>query len=148
MTAEATGFEGETQNDVIVDPNIGRQTNFTLKTGSSTTNVTVQADVNSLQTESASVGQLVTSDQVKGIALNGLNPIYLSQLEPGVTRNSPLTSFNFTPDFGGPQISGARNDEISITLDGAPMIRTRGNGTTTGVADVDSVSQMQVPSST
>lgn len=148
IKAEAQGFQGETQNNVLVDPNIGRQANFTLKAGSSTTTVTVEANANTLQTESASVGQLVTSDQVKGIALNGRNPIYLSQLEPGVTRNAPLTSFNFTPDFGGPQISGARNDEIEVTLDGAPMIRTRGNGTTTGVADVDSVSQMQILSST
>lgn len=148
VTAAATGFQGETESHVLVDPNIGRQANFTLKTGSASENVTVEANANTLQTESASVGQLVTSDQVKGIALNGRNPIYLSQLEPGVTRNSPLTSFNFQPDFGGPQISGARNDEIEVTLDGAPMIRTRGNGTTTGVADVDSVSQMQILSST
>lgn len=148
LSATASGFQMETQSKVTVDPNIGRQVNFTLKPGSSTTTVTVQANANALQTESAVVGQLVTSEQVKSIALNGRNPIYLSQLEPGVTRNAPLTSFNFTPDFGGPQISGARNDEISVTLDGAPMIRTRGNGTTTGVADVDTVSQMQILSTT
>lgn len=144
VTAKTSGFQPVTQSNVIVDPNIGRQVGFTLKAGTDVTTIEVQADANILQTESASVGQLVTSDQVKSIQLNGRNPIYLSQLEPGVTRNSPLTSFNFTPDFSGPQISGARNDEIAITLDGAPMIRTRGNGTTTGVADVDSVAQMQI----
>jgi hypothetical protein len=148
VNASASGFQTQTQSGVTVDPNIGRQVNFTLKAGSSDTTVTVQADANALQTESASVGQLVTNEQVKSIALNGRNPIYLSQLEPGVTRNAPLTSFNFTPDFSGPQISGARNDEILVTLDGAPMIRTRGNGTTTGVADVDSIAQMQILSST
>jgi hypothetical protein len=148
VSVTATGFQAETQSHVAVDASIGRQVNFSLTTGSSSTTITVEADANVLQTESASIGQLVTSDQVKSIALNGRNPIYLSQLEPGVTRNSPLTSFNFTPDFSGPQISGARNDEIMVTLDGAPMIRTRGNGTTTGVADVDSVSQMQILSTT
>lgn len=148
VSAEATGFEAETQSKVMVDPNIGRQLNFALKPGSAATTITVQANANALQTESAVVGQLVTSDQVKSIALNGRNPIYLSQLEPGVTRNAPLTSFNFTPDFSGPQIGGARNDEIAVTLDGAPMIRTRGNGTTTGVSDVDTVSQMQILSTT
>ena len=148
VKASATGFQAQTQSNVIVDPNIGRQLNFTLTPGSSTTTVTVQADANALQTESAAVGQLVNRDQVKSIQLNGRNPIYLSQLEPGVTRNAPLTSFNFTPDFSGPQISGARNDEIAVTLDGAPMIRTRGNGTTTGVADVDTISEMQILSTT
>jgi hypothetical protein len=148
VTATAGGFQAQTQSHVIVDPNIGRQVNFALTPGNSTTTVTVQANANALQTESAAVGQLVNSTQVKSIQLNGRNPIYLSQLEPGVTRNAPLTSFNFTPDFSGPQISGARNDEIAVTLDGAPMIRTRGNGTTTGVADVDTVSQMQILSTT
>ncbi|MFP5226691.1 MAG: carboxypeptidase regulatory-like domain-containing protein [Acidobacteriota bacterium] len=148
VNATISGFQPETQNNVIVDPNIGRQLNFTLKPGTSTTTVKVEANANALQTQSAAVGQLVTSQQVKSAELNGRNPIYLSQLEPGVTRGAPLTSFNFTPDFGGPQISGSRNDEILVTLDGAPMIRTRGNGTTTGVADVDTVSQMQILSTT
>jgi hypothetical protein len=148
VVATAQGFQGVTQNNVIVDANIGRQVDFSLTVGSLSTNVTVEADANALQTESASVGQVVTSEQIKSIQLNGRNPIYLSQLEPGVTRNAPITSFNFAPDFGGPQISGARNDEIAVTLDGAPMIRTRGNGTTTGVADVDSVSEMQILSTT
>lgn len=148
VSANAAGFQVETQSKVIVDPNIGRQVNFALKPGSASVSVEVIANANTLQTESASVGQLVTGDQVKSIELNGRNPIYLSQLEPGVTRNAPLTSFNFTPDFSGPQISGARNDEIAVTLDGAPMIRTRGNGTTTGVSDVDSISQMQILSTT
>ena len=148
VSAAAHGFSGQTEKNTQVDANIGRQMNFALKLGSASTNVTVQANANALQTESATVGQLVTGDQVKSIELNGRNPIYLSQLEPGVTRNAPLTSFNFAPDFGGPQISGARNDSLEVTLDGAPMIRTRGNGTTTGVPDVDSIAQVQILSTT
>ncbi|WP_446744495.1 carboxypeptidase regulatory-like domain-containing protein [Silvibacterium acidisoli] len=144
VSASADGFQGQTLSNVNVDANIGRQVNFAMKVGNTGETVTVEANANALQTESAVVGQTVTQDQVKSIQLNGRNPIYLSQLEPGVTRNAPLSSFNFAPDFGGPQISGARNDEIAITLDGAPMIRTRGNGTTTGVPDVDSIAQMQI----
>lgn len=144
VTATAHGFQSETLNNVVVDANIGRQANFSLQIGSVSTTVNVQANANALQTESATVGQVVTREQVQSIQLNGRNPIYLSQLEPGITRNAPLTSFNFAPDFSGPQISGARNDEIAITLDGAPMMRTRANGTTTGVPDVDSIAQMQI----
>lgn len=148
ITAQAQGFESKSSTNTQVDPNIGRQVNFSLQLGNTNTTVTVEANANVLQTESASVGQLVTQEQVQSIELNGRNPEYLSQLEPGVTRNAPLTSFNFAPDFGGPQISGARNDEIAITFDSAPMIRTRGNGTTTGVADVDTIAQMQILSTT
>lgn len=148
VSITAKGFQSVTEKDTEVDPNIGRQLNVVLHVGSSSTTVTVRANSNALQTQSATVGQLVTRNQVKSIQLNGRNPIYLSQLEPGVTRNAPMTSFDFAPDFGGPTISGARNDSILITLDGAPMIRTRANGTTTGVADVDAISQVQILSTT
>lgn len=144
VRVEAAGFSTAVQQGTHLDPNIGARVDVALKTGEASTNITVQADANVLQTESASVGQLVTSEQVKSIQLNGRNPIYLSQLEPGVNRNAPLSSFNFSPDFSGPVVNGARAAESLITLDGAPMVRTRGNGTQIGVADVDTISQEQI----
>ena len=144
VRVEAPGFEAAVQQGTHLDPNIGARYDASLKTGQSNQSITVQADANVLQTESASVGQLVTSEQVKSIQLNGRNPLYLSQLEPGVNRNSPLTSFNFAPDFSGPVVNGARASESLVTLDSAPMVRTRGNGTQIGVADVDTISQEQI----
>ncbi len=148
VKVEAQGFATTVQNGTHLDPNIGSRYDATLKAGQSTTTVTVQADANTLQTESAAVGQLVTTDQVRSIQLNGRNPIYLSQLEPGVTRNAPLSSFNFRPDFSGPTINGARSNESALTFDGAPMIRTRANGTSIGVADIDTISQVQILTTT
>lgn len=141
---EAPGFQTAVRSGNHLDPNIGSKIDVTLEAGSNTTTVTVQADANTLQTESAAAGQLVTSDQVKTIQLNGRNPMYLSQLEPGVTRNAAISSFNFAPDFSGPTINGARGNESLITLDGAPMVRTRANGTQIGVSDVDATSQVQI----
>src|SRR6202034_315392 len=132
VSVAAQGFQTAVQQGTHLDPSIGAQVNVSLKSGNTSTTVTVQADANRLQTESAAVGQLVTAEQVKSIQLNGRNPLYLSQLEPGVTRNAPLSSFNFSPDFSGPYINGARSNESMLSLDGAPMIRTRANGTTVG----------------
>jgi Carboxypeptidase regulatory-like domain/TonB-dependent Receptor Plug Domain len=144
VRVEASGFQTAVRSGNHLDPNIGSRIDVSLQAGSTNTTVTVQADANVLQTESAAAGQLVTSDQVKTIQLNGRNPLYLSQLEPGVTRNAAISSFNFAPDFSGPTINGARGDESVLTLDGAPMIRTRSNSTQIGVADVDSTSQVQI----
>lgn len=148
VRVEAQGFGAVEQKGTHLDPNIGSRFDASLKTGQSSTTITVEADANVLQTESAAVGQLVTTEQVKTIQLNGRNPIYLSQLEPGVARNNPLSSFNFSPDFTGPYINGARSNESLLTLDGAPMIRTRANGTTVGVGDVDSIAQVQILTTT
>ena len=111
VKVESPGFETAVQQGTHLDPNIGARYDASLKTGQSSQSITVEADANTLQTESSSVGQLVTTEQVKSIQLNGRNPLYLSQLEPGVNRNSPLSSFNFSPDFSGPVVNGARASE-------------------------------------
>jgi hypothetical protein len=54
-----------------------------------------------------------------------------------------MAAFNFGLD-NGINVNGARSQESVITYDGAPMVRTRSNGTSVGVADVDSTSQIQV----
>jgi hypothetical protein len=143
VTVEAPGFQTAVQQGTHVDPSIGAQLNVSLKSGSASTTVTVQANANRLQTESASVGQLVTAEQVKSIQLNGRNPLYLSQLEPGVTRNAPMSSFNFSLD-NTLYVNGSRSEENLLTFDGAPMVRTRSNNNSVGVADVDSTSQVQI----
>ena len=143
VTVEAQGFQTAVQQGTHVDPSIGAQVNVSLKSGNTSTTVTVQANANRLQTESASVGQLVTSEQVKSIQLNGRNPLYLSQLEPGVSRNAPMSSFNFKLD-NSLYVNGSRSQENLLAWDGAPMVRTRSNNNSVGVADVDSTSQVQI----
>lgn len=143
MHVEATGFQTTELNDIRVDPNIGRRADVTMKVGDTSTSITVEANANTVQTESGSVGQLITQEQVKNIQLNGRNPIYLSQLEPGVVRSNSMAAFSFGLD-NGINVNGARSQDSLITFDGVPMVRTRSNGTSVGVADVDSTSQVQV----
>jgi Carboxypeptidase regulatory-like domain/TonB-dependent Receptor Plug Domain len=143
VRAEKTGFETTTLNDVHLDPSIGRHIDISMKVGNATTEVSVEAGVNTVQTESSSVGQLVTQEQVKNIQLNGRNPLYLAQLEPGVVRGNSMAAFSFGLD-NGININGARSQESLLTFDGAPMVRTRSNGTSVGVADVDTTSQVQI----
>lgn len=143
MRVEAPGFQITNLSDIRVDPNIGRRVDVTMRVGDTTTSITVEANANTVQTESGAVGQLITQEQVKNIQLNGRNPIYLAQMEPGVVRGNSMAAFSFGLD-NGINVSGARSQESVITFDGAPMVRTRSNGTSVGVADVDSTSQIQV----
>ena len=143
VRVEAAGFQTTSLSGVQVDPNIGRRVDITVKVGDTTTTVTVEASANTVQTESGSVGQLITQQQVKNLQLNGRNPLYLSQMEPGVVRSNSMAAFAFGLD-NGINVNGARSQESVITFDGGPMVRTRSNGTSVGVADVDSTSQIQV----
>ncbi|MEO6981693.1 MAG: carboxypeptidase-like regulatory domain-containing protein, partial [Edaphobacter sp.] len=93
IRAEADGFQTTTLTSVHLDPSIGRRIDIALKVGAASTEVNVEAGINTVQTESSSVGQLVTQEQVKNIQLNGRNPLYLSQLEPGVVRSNSMAAF-------------------------------------------------------
>jgi hypothetical protein len=143
VRVEKAGFETTMLGDVHVDPNIGRRIEISMKVGSATTEVRVEAGANTVQTESSSVGQLITQEQVKNIQLNGRNPLYLAQMEPGVVRSNSMAALGFGLD-NPLNVNGARSQESLQTFDGAPMVRTRSNGTSVGVADVDSTSQVQV----
>jgi Carboxypeptidase regulatory-like domain len=143
VRVEAAGFQTTTLNAVQVDPNIGRRVDLSMKVGEASTSVTVEASANSVQTESGSVGQLITQEQVKNIQLNGRNPLYLAQMEPGVVRSNSMAALGFGLD-NPLNVNGARSQETMQTLDGAPMVRTRSNGTSVGVANVDSTSEVQV----
>src|SRR6478752_258837 len=143
IRVEAANFQTTTLGNVHVDPSIGRRVDISMKVGDTKTEVTVEAGVNTIQTESASLGQLVTQEQVKSIQLNGRNPLYLAQMEPGVVRSNSMAALGFGLD-NPLNVNGARSQESLQTFDGAPMVRTRSNGTSVGVADVDSTSQVQV----
>lgn len=143
VTVTGSGFDNSTVNNVVVDPNIGRRLDVMMKVGSGGESITVEAGAAAIQTESAAVGQLITQEQVKNIQLNGRNPVYLAQMEPGVVRNAPMAGLGFGMDQPL-YISGGRNQETIQTFDGAPMVRTRSNGTSVGVVDSDALAQVQV----
>ena len=51
VRVEATNFQTTTLGDVHVDPSIGRRVDISMKVGQTTTEVTVEAGVNGIQTE-------------------------------------------------------------------------------------------------
>jgi len=65
--------------------------NASLSPGAATQTVTVEADQVQVETTSASVGEVVSGQQVRELPLNGENFIGLTQLSPGV---SPAASFD------------------------------------------------------
>ena len=143
LVVRATAFRSETRDAIQVQASIGVQQNFSLKTGDVQDMVTVSASANTIQTETATVGKLIESKQITSTQLNGRDPLYLAQLEPGVTRAASISTFGFSLD-NSININGSQSSDNLITFDGAPMVRTRGNGSPIAVADVDSLAQVQV----
>ena len=144
LTAEAPGFKKFQSLHNKLDSNSTLAIDGNLTVGNATDTVEVIADAQALQTESAAVEKLVTRDQIDTLELNGRDPLFLASLQPGVRSGSTLGDFSFSLTNGGYAINGARSQDTTITFDGAPAVRTRANGTSIGVADVDSTQEVQV----
>jgi hypothetical protein len=144
VSVDAPGFKKSQTLHSKLDPNSTARVDVTLAIGQASETVEVTASSQQLQTDSAAVQKLVTRSQIESIQLNGRNPLYLAQLMPGVRRGSSLANFNFGLDSGGFSINGSRSQDNLITFDGAPAVRTRSNGTSIGVADVDSTQEIQI----
>lgn len=144
VVVESTGFKQSQRTRNKLEAALPLAVNIDLTVGGATEVVNVEAAVAQLNTESATVGKTVEQKQIQNLTLNGRNPLFLAMLKPGVRRGSGLSGFSYSLDSGGFTINGGRSQDSLITYDGAVGIRTRANGTSVGVADVDLVQEVQV----
>jgi hypothetical protein len=143
LSAEAPGFQKYQSTDNKLDPSGHLNIDATLSVGAATQIVQVTGATATLQTESSTVQELITRQQIDSLELNGRNPIWLAALVPGA-RGTTLANLNFGFTQGPANFNGSRNPENLITFDGAPATRTRSNGTSLGAADVDSTQEVQI----
>jgi Carboxypeptidase regulatory-like domain/TonB-dependent Receptor Plug Domain len=145
VTAEATGFSKFVSAHNRLASNNTVEVNAQLTVGAATQVVTVNDTAVVLQTQSSAIQSEITGSQVQKQELNGRNPIYMTQLLPGVISNATLGDFNFAFNSGQAfEINGARVNDSRYLIDGAMATRTRADGQIIAGANVDSVQEMQV----
>lgn len=86
VTVQAPGFESQKKNGIQLDIQQQAVIDFSLTPGKITSTVEVTASVPVLQSENASVGQVVQSREINNLPLNGRNFTFLARLAPGVTQ--------------------------------------------------------------
>ena len=127
-----------------LDASVPLAVDVKLEVGAVTETVTVTANAQHIQTETATVGALVEEMQVKNMMLNGRNPVLLAALKAGVRSSASLANFNFNLTDGGFSMNGSRPNDNVFFYDGAVATRTRSNGTSIGAADVDATQEVQI----
>src|SRR5271154_6360586 len=110
------GFTTTTQKHVTV--NVGSEVvaNFALKPGAVTETIEVASTTPVLETQNASVGQVVDSRSVNNLPLNGRNFTFLAQLSAGV--NSPQADTRGNAASGAFAANGNRPAQNNYLLDG------------------------------
>ncbi len=89
VTVEFTGFKTYQSSNNKLDPSSTLSVDASLSVGQLSETVAVTASAEALQSESATVQDLVTRQQIDGLELNGRNPIFMANLVPG-TRGGNL----------------------------------------------------------
>ena len=95
---------------------------FKLELGALAETVEVSGESQVLQTESATVGEVISGTTLSALPLNGRNTGQLSLLLPGVVTPNP-SSFTAIRNFGGgrPFVNGNREQTNNYTIDGVDM---------------------------
>jgi len=93
VRVEAQGFGPAEQKDVRLQVDEHRELNFTLAPASVTTNVEVNATEVAVETTNPTLGQVITSEEVADLPLNGRNFVQLATLTPGTTQSTSPVSF-------------------------------------------------------
>src|SRR5437879_5561817 len=112
ITVTVKGFETFTSQHNVLTIGAPLVVNLTLKVGGTTEVVEVQGTYERIETTNAAVSDVMTTQQVKELPLNGRNPLSLLTLEPGVTQRT-------TQSVGsGTHVFGSRDRSHNVTIDG------------------------------
>jgi hypothetical protein len=115
IAVEAPGFKKEVRSGVVLITGQESRVDVSLSPGSVSDTVMVQADISLVQSEDASVGDVVEERKVKELPLNGRQFWQLSQLIPNVLPPAQNSSIGFR---GGFNVSGHQETENNYVLDG------------------------------
>ncbi|MBV9035687.1 MAG: TonB-dependent receptor [Acidobacteriaceae bacterium] len=87
VSAELRGFQNVEHSQIKVDVQQHVLVDLVLTPGQSTQTITVSDEPPALQTQDASVGQVIGTKTVNDLPLNGRNFTFLAQLSAGVTQD-------------------------------------------------------------
>ncbi len=112
---ESQGFQKTQQKDVKLQTDEQLEVNFTLVPGNVTQTVEVSANEVAVETTTPSLGQVITSQQVAELPLNGRDFVQLATLTPGTTQETnPNSFFN-----GGPSSEVSARGSFSLSVGGS-----------------------------
>ncbi len=112
---EAQGFQTTEQKDIRLQVEEQREVDFSLNPASVSSTVEVSATEVAVETTNASLGQVITSEQVADLPLNGRDFVQLATLTPGVTQETnPNSFFN-----GGPSSEVSTRGTFSLSVGGS-----------------------------
>jgi hypothetical protein len=135
IKAQLKGFQSSVTSGIGLQVGQTLTNDIQMAVGEVTSSVEVKAAAEQLQRESASTGQVITTEQVLNMPLNGRNFLALSLLAPGASEN-PGAQSQFS-------INGMRGNQTSILFDGVDS-RMFQNGRPALTPSIDALQEFKI----
>jgi hypothetical protein len=116
ITAELSGFRQSVAENVALPVDVTTRQNFVLEIGALAETVEVTAVSSVVNTTDASLGNPISSEQIRNLPIEAGNVVQLLSLQPGAVFIPVTNPATTDPRFGS--VGGARADQQSVTLDG------------------------------
>ena len=114
LTARKTGFHLLRETGIELQVNQTARLDLTLQIGALAESVVVSADPPLLNTENQAKGDVIVTQEILEMPLNGRDVFDLAFLVPGVVEKADS-------DYGGPAVNGARSDGTNFLMGGFSM---------------------------
>ncbi len=143
---DATGFQSAESKDLKLQTDEARELDFSLVPGTVVTTVAVTGEAVAVESANSSLGQVITSQEVSQLPLNGRDFVQLATLTSGATAETNPNSF-FTSAASsevaarGPfslSVGGSRPNSTDWLLDGVDNneLTAGGYGILTSIDDI------------
>ncbi|MFC6647468.1 carboxypeptidase regulatory-like domain-containing protein [Granulicella cerasi] len=146
VQVSAPGFEGFKAQHVVVDVGTRIQVDASLLVGSAKSEVTVEADAQTLNTTNAELGMTIEQKSITDLPLIYGNPFALEFLTPGITISGVNPNIHvYDSGTATVSVNGSSLNSLDYKLDGAPDNRVRYSAFT---PSTEFVSQYRVSTAT
>jgi hypothetical protein len=146
VSVEASGFKTYTQSGIMLNVQDRLRVDPRMEVGRQTDQITVTTEVAPVQTDTSSLGQVITGDKAAELPLNGRNYINLASLTAGVVNTASGTNGNTTTNgntAGAFSSNGTRGDLNNYMLDGIDNNNNSGGSAQLGV-NVDAIAEFKI----
>ena len=151
VRAEFKGFQPTETKDLRLQVDEARELDFTLGLASVASTVEVSAAAVAVETANPSLGQVITSQQVSQLPLNGRDFVQLATLTPGTTQETNPNSFFTTAASSevaarGPfslSVGGSRPNSTDWLIDGVDNNELTAGGISI-LSNIDSIQEFKV----
>jgi carboxypeptidase family protein len=153
IEVKQTGFKSYRKRGIHVDANSAIRADVKLDIGQVSESVTVTTDAVHVETQSTQMGEVINSQKITAVPLNGRDFTDLLSLQPGVVPsqyaaqsaglNDRTVSGSDSLNSGNQSINGQREAANGFMINGANVNEGKNNGTAV-IPNLDSIEEFRI----